>query len=142
MSESQDPIFFVDRALGKRHVPDALRAFGCQVEIHDDHFETILVSGSLPGPKMAIAFQNALGSMKRFVHHHPAPFMAKVYKGGEVKTWKSHKDLTEAKLLKFLSYQEFFYNRLNILPLAIHPIIESLHFRFRNLPCQFINNCT
>jgi hypothetical protein len=30
--------FFVDRSLGARDVPDALRAAGVLVEIHDDHF--------------------------------------------------------------------------------------------------------
>jgi len=138
VSEPQDPVFFVDRALGKRHVPDALRALGCRVEIHDDHFEAaaldadwipvvaqngwliltkdekiayrvlerqavaqygarmfILVSGSLPGPKMARAFQDGLNSMKQFVRNHQAPFMAKVYKSGEVRVWKSREDLTD-----------------------------------------------
>jgi predicted nuclease of predicted toxin-antitoxin system len=33
-------VFFVDRSLGKRHVPDALRALGAMVEVHDDHFAT------------------------------------------------------------------------------------------------------
>lgn len=32
------PVFFVDRSLGKHDVPDALRAAGAQVEVHDDHF--------------------------------------------------------------------------------------------------------
>lgn len=31
-------VFFVDRALGKKAVPDALRAAGEQVEVHADHF--------------------------------------------------------------------------------------------------------
>jgi PIN domain-containing protein len=30
--------FFVDRSLGAHDVPDALRAAGVRVEIHDDHF--------------------------------------------------------------------------------------------------------
>jgi predicted nuclease of predicted toxin-antitoxin system len=30
--------FFLDRALGKRKVADALRAIGAVVEIHEDHF--------------------------------------------------------------------------------------------------------
>ncbi len=32
------PVFFVDRSLGKHVVPDALRAAGARVEVHDDHF--------------------------------------------------------------------------------------------------------
>jgi len=30
--------FFIDRALGKKSVPDALKALGTNVEIHCDHF--------------------------------------------------------------------------------------------------------
>ncbi len=32
------PVFFVDRSLGKHDVPDALRAAGALVEVHDAHF--------------------------------------------------------------------------------------------------------
>ncbi len=32
------PVFFVDRCLGKHVVPDALRAAGAHVEVHDDCF--------------------------------------------------------------------------------------------------------
>jgi hypothetical protein len=32
------PVFFVDRSLGKHDVPNALRAAGARVEVHDDHF--------------------------------------------------------------------------------------------------------
>lgn len=31
-------VFFVDRSLGNKYVPDALRAAGARVEVHDDHF--------------------------------------------------------------------------------------------------------
>jgi predicted nuclease of predicted toxin-antitoxin system len=31
-------VFFVDRSLGRHVIPDALRAAGVQVELHDDHF--------------------------------------------------------------------------------------------------------
>jgi hypothetical protein len=31
-------VFFVDRSLGKRYVPEALRREGVRVEIHEDHF--------------------------------------------------------------------------------------------------------
>ena len=31
-------VIFVDRSLGRRIIPDALRAAGAQVELHDDHF--------------------------------------------------------------------------------------------------------
>ncbi|HET8539835.1 MAG TPA: hypothetical protein VFL83_08185 [Anaeromyxobacter sp.] len=32
------PVFFVDRSLGKHDVPNALRAAGALVEVHDAHF--------------------------------------------------------------------------------------------------------
>ena len=38
MSKKQKPVFFIDRALGKRAVAEALRKAGAIVEIHDDHF--------------------------------------------------------------------------------------------------------
>ena len=31
-------VFFVDRSLGRRIIPDALRSAGAQIELHDDHF--------------------------------------------------------------------------------------------------------
>jgi predicted nuclease of predicted toxin-antitoxin system len=31
-------VFFVDRSLGRRVIPNALRDAGAQVELHDDHF--------------------------------------------------------------------------------------------------------
>lgn len=37
-SELRRVVFFVDRSLGSRFVPEALRAVGAQVEIHDAHF--------------------------------------------------------------------------------------------------------
>ncbi len=30
--------FFVDRSLGRKKVPDALRKAGADIEVHDDHF--------------------------------------------------------------------------------------------------------
>ena len=38
MSKAEKPIFYIDRALGKKYVADALRNAGAKVEIHDDHF--------------------------------------------------------------------------------------------------------
>ena len=35
---AEEPVFFIDRSLGRRHVAQALRAAGAVVEIHDDHF--------------------------------------------------------------------------------------------------------
>lgn len=37
MSQTQ-PIFFIDRCLGGKKVPEALRSAGVRVEFHDDHF--------------------------------------------------------------------------------------------------------
>jgi predicted nuclease of predicted toxin-antitoxin system len=53
----------------------------------------VLVSGNLSGPKMAAAFKSALKTMQRFINHHPAPFIAKVYKSGEVRAWKERDNL-------------------------------------------------
>jgi hypothetical protein len=33
-----DIVYFVDRSLGRRVVPEVLRQAGLQVEVHDDHF--------------------------------------------------------------------------------------------------------
>jgi len=38
VSKAKKPIFYIDRALGKKYVADALRNAGANVEIHDDHF--------------------------------------------------------------------------------------------------------
>jgi hypothetical protein len=38
LSESE-PVFLVDRDLGSKVVPDALRKAGCTVEVHSDHFD-------------------------------------------------------------------------------------------------------
>ncbi|MBW4521977.1 MAG: hypothetical protein KME16_20035 [Scytolyngbya sp. HA4215-MV1] len=38
MTEPEHPTFFVDRALGKDVVANALRNAGALVEVHDDHF--------------------------------------------------------------------------------------------------------
>ncbi|MBW4455646.1 MAG: hypothetical protein KME55_24705 [Nostoc indistinguendum CM1-VF10] len=38
MNKADKPIFFIDRALGKKYVADALRSVGANVEVHADHF--------------------------------------------------------------------------------------------------------
>jgi hypothetical protein len=38
LSPPEPLVFFVDRSLGRHVIPDALRAAGVQVELHDDHF--------------------------------------------------------------------------------------------------------
>jgi hypothetical protein len=47
-----------------------------------------LASQSLSGIDMADIFLNAIPEMKKFIYENPAPFIAKVYQGGKVKTWK------------------------------------------------------
>jgi uncharacterized protein with PIN domain len=39
VSDLEELTFFVDRALGKKYIPDMLRAAGYRVEVHDDHFD-------------------------------------------------------------------------------------------------------
>ena len=53
----------------------------------------ILVSANLSGPEMGKAFQKALKAMEQFVEEHLPPFMAKVYKTGEIKAWKDRDQL-------------------------------------------------
>jgi uncharacterized protein with PIN domain len=38
MSLQQQPVFFIDRSIGKHKVAEALRNAGELVEVHDDHF--------------------------------------------------------------------------------------------------------
>ncbi len=49
----------------------------------------VLVSGQIKGEDMASIFVGALDSMKKVVAQHPGPFIAKVYKNGTVKIWKT-----------------------------------------------------
>lgn len=54
-----------------------------------------LVGGGLSGDAMAQAFVNAFEGMKRFVRGNQAPFIAKVYRSGQVKEWKNQKELVK-----------------------------------------------
>jgi predicted nuclease of predicted toxin-antitoxin system len=38
MSNSEQIVFFIDRCLGSKQVPESLRELGISVECHDDHF--------------------------------------------------------------------------------------------------------
>jgi uncharacterized protein with PIN domain len=38
VSKAAQPTFFIDRALGRKAVAEALRQAGAKVEVHDDHF--------------------------------------------------------------------------------------------------------
>lgn len=52
-----------------------------------------LGSSNLTGDEMASAFVAALPKMLRFLDSHTAPFIAKVYRDGEVKAWAGPADL-------------------------------------------------
>jgi hypothetical protein len=71
------PAFFLDRALGKRKVADALRAkAGVAV--------FVLTSGNLTGDEMATAFVTALPRMQKLLSSLKPPFIAKVTRSGIV----------------------------------------------------------
>jgi predicted nuclease of predicted toxin-antitoxin system len=53
----------------------------------------VLVSRNITGAEMGEAFVKALSRMEQFVKENAAPFMAKVYKSGEVKAWKNRDTL-------------------------------------------------
>jgi predicted nuclease of predicted toxin-antitoxin system len=38
MNNPEQIVFFIDRCLGRKHVPESLRQLGINVECHDDHF--------------------------------------------------------------------------------------------------------
>ena len=60
-----------------------------------------LASTNLSGEESAIAFKKAVKSMLNFIKKHDAPFIAKVYKNGQVKSWKDAGDLlTEIDFLQ------------------------------------------
>lgn len=58
-------------------------------------------SQNLTGEEMAEIFLKAIVSMQRFVHKHPSPFIAKIYRDGKVSMWKDYQMLTE-ELKRFL----------------------------------------
>ncbi|MBI2302683.1 MAG: hypothetical protein HYU66_27570 [Armatimonadetes bacterium] len=53
----------------------------------------VLVGGDLSGEQMAAAFVRALQRMQRFAREHDPPFIAKVYRDGALKDWKSGAEL-------------------------------------------------
>lgn len=62
-----------------------------------------LASQSLSGADMADIFLKAITEMKKFIYENPAPFIAKVYQGGKVKSWNDDLALL-AELDDFLNY--------------------------------------
>lgn len=132
-----EPVFFVDRDLGRRF-PELLRAAGLRVEIHDDHYpdeekppdhvwlqmtaergwvavshdanirhtsrsrETILefgarlivVKGRARTQELAENFIRTFPAIRRFLTHHPGPWIAKLYRdpneaarAGRIEMW-------------------------------------------------------
>jgi predicted nuclease of predicted toxin-antitoxin system len=53
----------------------------------------VLVAQNLSGDDMIDIFSKSLPAMQTFAREHPPPFIAKVYKSGEVSPWKSHEQL-------------------------------------------------
>jgi predicted nuclease of predicted toxin-antitoxin system len=127
----QNPVFFIDRCLGKITIAEMLRNDGESIEIHDDNFKQdaldedwlpltaqrgwivltkdenigrnpleieaikassarvfVLSSKRLNGNQQGAAFKDALPKMKKFIQDNSAPFIAKVYVGGIVRSWK------------------------------------------------------
>ena len=48
---------------------------------------------NLSGKEMAEIFRVAILEMQKFIEKNPAPFIAKVYREGKVKSWKTQADL-------------------------------------------------
>jgi predicted nuclease of predicted toxin-antitoxin system len=125
-------VFFTDTNLGRYIIPNAIRAAGETVRVHDEVFEAgtpdtvwlhqagkegwvvltkdskiryrsnetealfaakvrafVLVSSNLPGSEIAKIFVAALPAIKRHCRKHPPPFIAHVYRSGEVVLRKS-----------------------------------------------------
>ena len=53
----------------------------------------VLASQNLSSVDTIDAFANALNKILDFAKDHPAPFIAKVYRDGDVKEWKNDKEL-------------------------------------------------
>jgi len=52
-----------------------------------------LASQNLSGREMAEIFRVAILEMQKFIEKNPAPFIAKVYREGKVRSWKTQADL-------------------------------------------------
>ena len=53
----------------------------------------VLATQDLPGQDMVEVFLKAFMKMQAFAREHPSPFIAKVYKSGEVSEWMNHEEL-------------------------------------------------
>jgi predicted nuclease of predicted toxin-antitoxin system len=54
-----------------------------------------LASKDLSGPDMAAIFLEAIIAMQEFARKHPAPFIAKIYRDGNILLWKDNQTLLE-----------------------------------------------
>lgn len=96
--------YFTDRDLGNSF-PDILSAAGLRVERHQDHFRPdspeykpnelaavmkhgvglLVIIGKAPFPDLARSFVANAAAVERFVAMQEPPFIAKVYRSGEIK---------------------------------------------------------
>jgi predicted nuclease of predicted toxin-antitoxin system len=53
----------------------------------------VLVSQNLSGAETAAAFTQAIAAMQQFLQEHPAPFIGKVHRDGNIVPWRTHRDL-------------------------------------------------
>jgi hypothetical protein len=54
-----------------------------------------LASQNLSGTEMAAIFLKAIVPMQEFVREHPAPFIAKIYRQGNINMWKDSQMLID-----------------------------------------------
>jgi PIN like domain len=52
-----------------------------------------LTSQNLAGTDMIEIFTRAIVPMQNFIHKHPAPFIAKIYRDGRIEMWRDHQYL-------------------------------------------------
>jgi predicted nuclease of predicted toxin-antitoxin system len=141
MTELAAVTFFIDRAIGKKHVPEVLRDSGANIEVHADWFEQdapdiewlpivsqkgwviitkderigrnplelmaiaesqarvfIFVSGNLKRQQMAEALVQAMAKMTKIAQSNKAPFIAKVYRNGNVNLWRKRSQLMKLQI--------------------------------------------
>lgn len=75
-----------DARIGNR-LPERLAVASANIRMF------VLASQNLSGQDMINSFREALPKMQQFAHDRPSPFIAKVYKNGEVNEWKTREDL-------------------------------------------------
>lgn len=83
-----------DDRISKNHL-ERIAAARSQVKMF------VLASQNLQGKDMAAIFLKAIVPMQEFVRKHPAPFIAKIYRDGNITLWKDSQMLLE-ELERFL----------------------------------------